>query len=388
MTEAAALASGTSSADLVIIGAGPVGMTLALALAGSSLHVLLIDSRARGAAADDPRALALSYGSRQLLERLQAWNAAASTAIHQIHVSQRGGFGRTLIKAEDYKTPALGYVLRYRDLAATLDARLANGQLIDQCRIDHIETDDDGATLSVTQHETPRRIRTKLIDHAEGTPNDDPGIKVRDYEQQAIVAEVRPVPAHNNRAWERFTPDGPLALLPLGQDYSLVFSVPPAKAAQLLALDDEAFLTALRKQFGQRLDFIASGPRTSFPLALRARPQITQQRQVWIGNSAQALHPVSGQGFNLGLRDAWELADVLLEHRDAGNPAALARYANRRQPDRCGSMAFTDGIVRLFSNDLPPLRIARGLGLLALDLAPPLRHFVAKRLIWGARAWP
>lgn len=388
MTEAAALASEASSADLVIIGAGPVGMTLALALAGSSLHVLLIDSRARGAAADDPRALALSYGSRQLLERLQAWNAAASTAIHQIHVSQRGGFGRTLIKAEDYKTPALGYVLRYRDLAATLDARLANGQLIDQCRIDHIETDDDGATLSVTQHETPRRIRTKLIVHAEGTPNDDPGIKVRDYEQQAIVAEVRPVPAHNNRAWERFTPDGPLALLPLGQDYSLVFSVPPAKAAQLLALDDEAFLTALRKQFGQRLDFIASGPRTSFPLALRARPQITQQRQVWIGNSAQALHPVSGQGFNLGLRDAWELADVLLEHRDAGNPAALARYANRRQPDRCGSMAFTDGIVRLFSNDLPPLRIARGLGLLALDLAPPLRHFVAKRMIWGARAWP
>ena len=388
MTEAAALASGTSSADLVIIGAGPVGMTLALALAGSSLHVLLIDSRARGAAADDPRALALSYGSRQLLERLQAWNAAASTAIHQIHVSQRGGFGRTLIKAEDYKTPALGYVLRYRDLAATLDARLANGQLIDQCRIDHIETDDDGATLSVTQHETPRRIRTKLIVHAEGTPNDDPGIKVRDYGQQAIVAEVRPVPAHNNRAWESFTPDGPLALLPLGQDYSLVFSVPPAKAAQLLALDDEAFLTALRKQFGQRLDFIASGPRTSFPLALRARPQITQQRQVWIGNSAQALHPVSGQGFNLGLRDAWELADVLLEHRDAGNPAALARYANRRQPDRCGSMAFTDGIVRLFSNDLPPLRIARGLGLRALDLAPPLRHFVAKRMIWGARAWP
>ena len=388
MTEAAALASGTSSADLVIIGAGPVGMTLALALAGSSLHVLLIDSRARGAAADDPRALALSYGSRQLLERLQAWNAAASTAIHQIHVSQRGGFGRTLINAEDYKTPALGYVLRYRDLAATLDARLANGQLIDQCRIDHIETDDDGATLSVTQHETPRRIRTKLIVHAEGTPNDDPGIKVRDYEQQAIVAEVRPVPAHNNRAWERFTPDGPLALLPLGQDYSLVFSVPPAKAAQLLALDDEAFLTALRKQFGQRLDFIASGPRTSFPLALRARPQITQQRQVWIGNSAQALHPVSGQGFNLGLRDAWELADVLLEHRDAGNPAALARYANRRQPDRYGSMAFTDGIVRLFSNDLPPLRIARRLGLLALELAPPLRHFVAKRMIWGARAWP
>lgn len=231
-------------------------------------------------------------------------------------------------------------------------------------------------------------VRAKLIVHAEGSPNSGPDIKVREYGQHAIVAEVRPVPGHNNRAWERFTPDGPLALLPLGEDYSIVFTVAPDKAAELLKLDDSGFLAALREQFGRRLDFVSTGPRTSFPLALRVRKQITQQRQVWIGNNAQTLHPVSGQGFNLGLRDAWELANELCKHDDAGNPAALAAYARDRQLDRRGSMAFTDGIVRLFSNDIPPLRFARGLGLLALDLYPPLRHFVAKRMIWGARAWP
>ncbi len=226
--------------------------------------------------------------------------------------------------------------------------------------------------------------------HAEGTPVSDPDVRVYDYRQHAVVAEVRPVPGHQQRAWERFTPDGPLALLPLGQDYSLVFTVPPEKAANLLALDEGDFLAALRAQFGSRLAFVASGPRTSFPLALRVREQLVGPRQVWIGNAAQSLHPVSGQGFNLGLRDAWELASALLANAsdDAGDAGVLAAYARARRLDRQGSIAFTDGLVRLFGNDLAPLRIARGAGLLALDVLPPLRHFVARRMIWGARAWP
>ncbi|WP_294266068.1 FAD-dependent monooxygenase [Propionivibrio sp.] len=377
---------------MLIVGAGPVGMTLALALADSPLRVLLIDRRPHGAWADDPRALALAHGSRQLLERLNAWNTPAATAIREIHVSQRGGFGRTLITAEEYGMPALGYVMRYRDLAAALAARITAEQLMPRCSIDKIETGNEDATLTLMHEGAPRRITAKLIVHAEGTPGSDPDVKVRDYDQHAIVAEVRPTPAHNRRAWERFTPDGPLALLPLGADYSVVFTVPPDKAAALLKLNDGDFLAALSEQFGKRLDFIATGPRAGFPLALRVRQQITQQRQVWIGNCAQTLHPVSGQGFNLGLRDAWELAETLAEslHRqpDAGHPAVLAAYARSRSIDRRGSMAFTDGIVRLFSNDFPPLRFARGLGLLALDLYPPLRHFVARRMIWGARAWP
>jgi 2-octaprenyl-6-methoxyphenol hydroxylase len=380
------------STDVLIVGAGPVGMTLALALADSPLRICIIDRRPHGAWADDPRALALAHGSRQLLERLNAWNTPAATEIREIHVSQRGGFGRTLITAKDYGMPALGYVMRYRDLTAALAARIKPEQLMARCSIDKIETGNEDATLTLMHEGAPRRITAKLIVHAEGTPGSDPDVQVRDYGQHAIVAEVRPTPAHKQRAWERFTPDGPLALLPLGADYSVVFTVPPDKAAALLKLSDEDFLAALREQFGKRLDFTASGPRASFPLALRIRQQITGQRQVWIGNCAQTLHPVSGQGFNLGLRDAWELAETLAEslhrHPDAGHPAVLAAYARSRSIDRRGSMAFTDSIVRLFSNDIPPLRFARGLGLLALDLYPPLRHFVARRMIWGARAWP
>ena len=197
-------------------------------------------------------------------------------------------------------------------------------------------------------------------------------------------------PAHGRRAWERFTPDGPLALLPLGDDYSVVFTVPPAKADALLAMDDAAFLAALQQQFGPRVTFAATSPRARYPLALRLRRQLVAPRQVWIGNAAQTLHPVSGQGFNLGIRDAWELAQAVLAAGDAGalgNTATLAGYARGRALDRRGSVAFTDGIVRAFSNDFAPFTIARGLGLLALDLCPPARRFVAGRMIWGARGW-
>lgn len=390
MTEFASLpaAGAELDSDVVIIGAGPVGMALALSLAGSRLRVRLVDARARGAWSDDPRALALAHGSRQLLERLQAWDAGAATAIREIHVSQRGGFGRTLIEASDYGAPALGYVMRYRDLAAALAARLAPEQLLAECAVESIETGRNQATLGVVQHGAARRLTTRLIVHAEGTPEPAADVSVRDYHQHAIVAEVHTAAPHRHRAWERFTADGPLALLPLGAGYSVVFTLPAEQAARLIERSDDDFLAALRERFGRRVDFVATGPRASFPLALRRRSQITQQRQVWIGNSAQTLHPVSGQGFNLGLRDAAELAEVLLDHGDPGEAAALAAHAHGRDRDRRYSMAFTDGIVRLFSNDLAPLRCARGLGLLALDLYPPLRHFVAKRMIWGARAWP
>ena len=372
--------------DILIIGAGPVGMTLHLALAARGQTSLLLDRRPPEALQADPRALALSHGARELLEQINSWPSRAATPIETIHVSQRDGFGRTLIKHTDYRLPALGYVVRYRHLAAALAANLSAGSLLAETEILGIAPDDDGATVSLRHSGRLRTIRCQLLVHAEGTPGDDPAVSVSDYRQHAVICEVTPIPGHGKRAWERFTPDGPLALLPLGDEYSIVFTLPPARADAVMALDDDAFVAALQAQFGQRMHFAKPGQRSRFPLALRLRDTLVKRREVWIGNTAQTLHPVSGQGFNLGLRDAWQLAEILLDqgiHRDS-----LASYGASRRLDRQGGAFFTDRIVRLFSNDCAPLKFARGLGLLGLDLCPAARHFVAKRMIWGARAWP
>ena len=372
--------------DILILGAGPVGMTLHLALAAGGQTSLLLDRRRPEALHADPRALALSHGARELLEQINSWPSRAATPIETIHVSQRDGFGRTLIKHTDYRLPALGYVVRYRHLAAALAANLSAGSLLAETEILDIAPDDDGATVSLRHSSRLRTIRCQLLVHAEGTPGDDPAVSVSDYRQHAVICEVTPIPGHGKRAWERFTPDGPLALLPLGDEYSIVFTLPPARADAVMAMDDEAFVAALQAQFGQRMRFAKPGQRSRFPLALRLRDTLVKRREVWIGNTAQTLHPVSGQGFNLGLRDAWQLAETLLDQgiqRDS-----LASYGASRRLDRQGGAFFTDRIVRLFSNDCAPLKFARGLGLLGLDLCPAARHFVAKRMIWGARAWP
>ena len=395
MTEAAA-----EQVDIVIVGAGPVGMTLHLALAAGGQKSLLVDRRPRQTANPssepaDPRALALSHGARQLLEQLGAWPASAATAIETIHISQKDGFGRTLIERDDYQLPALGYVVRYNDLAQALNKRLTDDALRDDCEIIDRTAHASGVSLTIRQRGELQRIETKLLIHAEGTPGNDPAVSVSDYVQHAVICEVTPNPGHNNRAWERFTPDGPLALLPLGNEYSIVFTLPPAKADAVMQMNDADFIAALQNQFGKRMSFSQPGKRSRFPLALRLRDTLVKGNEVWIGNAAQTLHPVSGQGFNLGIRDAWQLAEILLNSGvDRDNPhslnwtEALARYAASRRLDRRGSAFFTDQIVRAFSNDFPPLKLARGLGLLALDVFPPARHFVAKRMIWGARAWP
>jgi 2-octaprenyl-6-methoxyphenol hydroxylase len=381
--------------DILIIGAGPVGMTLQLALAAGGQKSLLLDRRPQQSQQNDPRALALSHGARQLLEQINAWPTRAATPIETIHISQKGGFGRTLIDRADYQLAALGYVVRYRDLAAALATQLSADALLDSVEILDITATENHVTVSLRHAGVLRKIQATLLIHAEGTPGDDPAVKVSDYHQHAVIAEITPQPGHQHRAWERFTPDGPLALLPLGNEYSVVFTLPPAKADAVMAMDDANFTAALQSQFGTRMGFTKPGPRSRFPLFLRMREKLAQGNEIWIGNAAQTLHPVSGQGFNLGIRDAWQLSEILLKNgvdRDLkGVPrwdSSLTTYAASRRLDRQGSAFFTDQIVRAFSNDFGPLKLARGLGLLALDICPPARHFVAKRMIWGARAWP
>ena len=372
--------------DVLIAGAGPVGMTLHLALAAGGVTSVLLDRRSADAQQADPRALALSHGARQLLEQINAWPMRAATPIETIHVSQKGGFGRTLIDRTDYDLPALGYVVRYRDLAAALTGHIAPGAILSGTEILDIRSDDQHVTVALRHAGQLRTFQSRALVHAEGTPGDDPAVKVSDYEQHAVICEVTPTPGHNKRAWERFTPDGPLALLPLGDQYAIVLTLPPAEADAVMTMDDETFVATLQSRFGKHMTFANPGPRSRFPLALRMRETLVKDNEVWIGNTAQTLHPVSGQGFNLGIRDAWQLSEILL--KNGVDRSSLASYAASRRLDRHGGAFFTDQIVRAFSNDFGPLKLARGLGLFALDVFPPARHFVAKRMIWGARAWP
>ena len=376
--------------DLLVVGAGPVGMTLALALKDSGLDILLVDARARGAARHDPRVLALSHGSRLTLERLGVWAQLRATPIETIHISQQGRLGRSLLSAADYGLPAMGYVVAAGDLAAALDDALAAAgiPILDHSSVAGLAAGADDVIVSLTGGNP---LTARLVACAEGSIDGDdaPELVERDYAQHAVICVATPVEGHAHRAWERFTPQGPLAVLPCGHDCAIVHTADPAEADALMALDDDVYRARLQAHFGDRLHFAAVGPRARYPLKLRYRPNPVGQRTVWLGNAAQTLHPVAGQGYNLALRDVWALAQVLL--RADGDPGAadtLARYADARRLDRQGTIRFTDGLVRLFSNAIPPLAHARGAGLFALDLLPPARHFVAKRMMFGARAWP
>jgi 2-octaprenyl-6-methoxyphenol hydroxylase len=367
--------------DVAIAGGGPVGCALALALSGSAVSV----ARIAGEADFADRPIALSYGSRLILERLGAWNSVRSNPIQTIHVSQQG-FGRTVMHCSDYGLPALGYVTAYSELVAQLAGRTPGSAQ----SLKDWKSADNEIVLRLSRGEREAGMRARLLVLADGGQNRS-AQHVRDYQQQAIVAEVMVEPPRGGVAWERFTAEGPLALLPFEDRYALVWSVRPASAVELLGLSDSDFLARLREIFGGRLgNFTSVGPRSAFPLSLRYGKIVPATRVLAIGNAAQTLHPVAGQGLNLGLRDAWELAQMLLDaaKEEIGAPRFLARYARSRSFDRYAGIGFTDFLVRIFSNSLAPLALARGAGLAALDALPPARRFLARRMIFGARALP
>jgi 2-octaprenyl-6-methoxyphenol hydroxylase len=367
--------------DVAIAGGGPVGCALALALSGSAISV----ARIAGEADFADRPIALSYGSRLILERLGAWNSVRANPIETIHVSQQG-FGRTIMRCADYGLPALGYVTAYSELAAQLAGRTP----VSAESLRDWKSNDNEVVLQLSRGEKEAGMRARLLVLADGGQSRH-ARHVRDYRQQAIVAEVTAEHPRGGVAWERFTAEGPLALLPFEDRYALVWSVRPGSAAELLGFSDSDFLARLREIFGGRLgNFGSVGPRSTFPLSLRHGRIVPAARVLAIGNAAQTLHPVAGQGLNLGLRDAWELAQMLLDaaKEEIGASRFLARYARGRSFDRYAGIGFTDFLVRIFSNSLAPLALARGAGLTALDALPPARRFLARRMIFGARALP
>ena len=374
---------------MLIAGGGPVGAMLALGLRGCGASVLQVRTQAAPSTQVE-RPIALSYGSRLLLEREGAWPAASPTPISEIHVSQQGRFGRTLIRAADYGLPALGYVAGYSGILAWLSAPGAaragiDGKVIDwKPEADHIEVrialNAGGETLE----------RARLLVLADGG---HAGLAENghDYGQHAVVAEVQTERAHRNIAWERFTAGGPIALLPYQHRHALIWSIQAGAAQSLCEMPEAEFLLRLGAAFGRRLGaFVAAGPRAAFPLSLRHRRIAASPRTVLIGNAAQTLHPVAGQGLNLGLRDAVELAELVAGTHplELGGDAFLKRYSARRRLDRGAGIHFTDALVRLFSNSSTALGLARGAGLALLDVLPPARRFLALRMIYGARGLP
>ncbi|OIQ89218.1 2-octaprenyl-6-methoxyphenol hydroxylase [mine drainage metagenome] len=370
---------------IAIVGGGPAGMALALALARQGGRARIYEARERGAARADPRILALSHGSRQILEWLGVWRAIAATPIAAIHVSQQGGFGRTRLSAAEQGLPALGYVATAASVGAALDDALAAADLPfrQHARVDRVEPGRESLRLVTATDEAVAR----LVVYAEGMVAAGTAAVTRDYGQSAVICRARTTTVHGNVAHERFTAQGPLALLPIGAELAVVYTCPRDEAERLAALADAAFLARLQEHFGTRLRFSGVSERQVYPLTLCYRKSPVADRSVWLGNAAQTLHPVAGQGFNLALRDAWELARCLMDGEDPGDAPRLARYAAARRTDRMATIGFTDGLVRLFGSDLPLASLGRGIGLLALDLLPPARAFIARRMIFGARAW-
>lgn len=376
------------TADVVIAGGGPVGSALAVALRDSGLNIVVLE--ARTADSTDARPLALSYGSRLILERLGAWPAleATATPIRHIHVSQRGGFGRVGLDAGEAGLPHLGYVVDYHRLALALAAQPASGSSRSGARVTAWRGGDRGwleYELAGEQHQ----LEAPLIVIADGgDASQQPDTRTANYHQCAVTARVVSERPHNNIAYERFTPHGPLALLPDGNAWALVWTTTPERAPLLCAAEDEEFLRQLHVEFGSRVGaFTAVGARRQYPLRLRRSPQTPADHIVLIGNAAQTLHPVAGQGFNLGLRDAWELAEQIT-CRHAAEPGTrewLDAYETRRRLDRGAGIGFTHALVQIFSNNLPPLRMARGTGLALLGCVPPLKNLLIRRMTFGAR---
>ncbi len=379
--------------DITIIGGGPVGAALALALRGSKLKVCVLEARPANAASNDARALALSYGSRLLLARLGVWDVLHDvSAIRTIHISQKQSFGRAVLHAAEMNVPELGYVLPYPALQDALTDALQHSDVssIYGASVTQLQGEADCATIGYQQNGAQHTLHARLAVVADGgklLAQQYPP-EVRDYGQSALITHITCSAPQAEMAYERFTAQGPLALLPFKEGYELVWTAPHQVAQEMLAWDDAHFLRELHQHFGDRVgEFLTVSKRTCFPLGLRRAPQQTPMpHTVLLGNAAQTLHPVAGQGFNMGLRDAWELAQKILDAapETLGTEAMLAAYRAHRRTDREAGIRFTDGLVRLFSNDLPLVSTGRAAALTALDCLPFVKKFVAKRMMFGA----
>jgi 2-octaprenyl-6-methoxyphenol hydroxylase len=396
--------------DIIIAGGGMIGTSLGLALAPLNLKVAVVEAVARGAELQpsfDDRCTALSRSSQRMFEAMGLWPdvVAASTPIKNIHVSDKGRFGFSHIDADEQKVEALGYVVINRVLGQVLQDELGNVDRLDlicPARITAVDQADDSVEVTVEEEGLSKKMSARLLvaaDGASSTVREMIGISATriDYQQWAVVGNVLPEKKPHGRAFERFTEDGPIAVLPVADDRAaFVWIQSPHAAKDSLSLSDEQFTTRLQDVFGYRLGkFSRVGKRSAYPLALSKANSLVAKRSVVVGNAAHGLHPVAAQGFNLGMRDVAALCDCICDARvdvagplDPGIVSILENYVDWRRDDQRKLVRFTDGIVRLFADSRPPVRAMRNIGMLGFDLIPGVRSLFAKHTMGLAGRLP
>src|SRR5690625_2076976 len=384
--------------DVVIVGGGLVGASLAIALDGLGLDVAQVEAAPAGAPPPvfDQRNLSFADATVNALTALGVMDALRMPAapIRRIHVSRAGDFGRVCLDAADYGRSAFGQVVVASDFGHALEARLGRLRALTRYRpARFLGCSDLGRVRAVriAQGDDERTLHARLLVGADGSASGvraalGIGADEHDYGQTLLVARVRSARAPGGTAWERFTAHGPTALLPRGDGhYGVVHGVARDDAEAAMALDEAGFLGRIQSAFGWRAGrFLAAGARSAYPMVRTVARRTTAPRAVLVGNAAQSMHPVGAQGFNLGLRDALTLAELVAAQReDPGGEAVLRGYAERRREDRARTLAFSDGLARLTANQAPLLRPLRALGLLAVDRLPALQA----RLAGGAMGY-
>jgi 2-octaprenyl-6-methoxyphenol hydroxylase len=380
--------------DLIIVGGGLAGNCLALALMNSGLKVAIVEAATREQLHKSPggdRALALAYGSKLMLERLGIWQGIAdkATAINNIHISDRGHFGKVRLSSAKQGVEALGYVITARDIESHVAGLVEKSAIPCYCpaRVSGLIAGANQINVSIRMDNESVNLSSSVLAGADGGSSSIRnllaiGQTITDYHQTALVTTVKSSLPNKNTAYERFTESGPLALLPIDNNHSsVVWTRSTVDAEALMTGSDAEFLSALQHAFGYRLGELAlSAPRRAFPLSLIRADKMIANRAVIIGNAVHQLHPVAGQGFNLGLRDVMVLAEGLIKQQEQGQDCGehhfLNQYAQSRQKDHDRVIGFTDKLVGIFSNDFLPLAALRNTGLSLLDINP-----VAKSLL-------
>lgn len=383
--------------QVIIVGGGLVGASLAVALGQSGIRVAIIETAALSVDQQpnyDDRSIALAQGSQQIFTGLGLWDRLEPRVapIHTIHVSDRGHFGFTRLRHTEEGVPALGYVAPSRVLGKTLLARLQelnSVTLFAPAELQTFTVNEAGVDVAIQQQNQTTTLTAKLLVAADGTASeirDSLGIATEqsDYGQTAVIANLTPGKPHQQVAYERFTDTGPMAMLPMTENRcALVWTLSHEQADAVMQLDATDFLQQLQERFGFRLGYLRKvGQRQAFPLQLLRARESVRPRLALIGNAIHTLHPVAGQGFNLGLRDVAALSEVIVDAvaqgRDCGEAQVLKMYADWRYQDQRRVVAFTDGLVRLFNQPLAPVRWLRNAGMLAFDLMPPAKHWFGK----------